>query len=252
MTSLCPITKVPLAPGRFVSDQGISRFQESLTDLGSTMQALDAALAKELRFGDQENTRVHHSVDSGLIVNLAAADARFVARQTILVWIDWLAQVRGFLVPSGWADVGKQFVSQASWLAMSERGGVCVDEVFAAVRQALSVCDAPRPKVYLGACVCGARVHASRNQGSVACRCGMIHSVADRQLMLLAQLADQRFSPSALSTLFASLGLHLPAGTIRQWIYRRQVERSADGILVRDAILLSGLGGEGAVDKVSL
>lgn len=231
---VCPITKAELAQSsnRFVSDAGLEVFKTVVSGLGSTMEALDAALGKELKFGSQILVR-SKGVVSALPYSLTASEARYVCRQTVLVWVDWLAGCRGVAVPETWQQVGEFFIAQATWLALSSDGAQCVDEVSAAVTTALSICDPPRPLKWLGSCIeCGGRLLSySLSLDSIVCRCGVVNDVLQRREAALRSQGEKMLRPVEAAALLSAVGVPVPASTVRSWIYRGRLLLREEGLV---------------------
>lgn len=174
----CPITNEKLPPGRFVSGGAVKKLRDQLDGIGVLMRALDDALGKHMRFSSPEAPG--GSGERPLPLNPAVAEESWVARQTLLVWVDHVARThlvpcsdcggRGRLdddgqcpacvgvgrtteaVPATWSEVGRFLDVRAHWLAGQPIAPQAFDELLHALGVARRAVDRPAERRYAGPC----------------------------------------------------------------------------------------------------
>jgi len=237
-TRPCPIDATPLTDNRYVCRSCTARLRGLLTDLPGLMTDLDVALAKQATFGASVGGR---ATANSLAFGYAASEAGYVARQTVLVWVDWITAVRAHRVPETWAEVGDYLANRApNWIAQHPDGPQIVDELTAAIRHARQAIDRPAERHYVGPCdalietlnlttygdlhpvlipvTCTQELYATGDRPTVDCpRCGTRHDVRARQDAMLEQLRDHVLNAADMARAVDGLGVDLNADRIRQW-----------------------------------
>lgn len=205
---------VVLGPDWYVCRACAGRLRGLLSDLGGLMDALDAALGKQLRFGGGGGRR---SADRPLPIDERAMESAYVARQTVLVWVDWVASVRGHSVPDDWPLVGRYLRDALPWLSRHPRGPEGVDELTDAIRQAVRTVDVPAERPYVGACpACGRPVHAGRYALTTECRyCGVEVDVDETRAEALRRANEHLVTTKTAEAIFLKLGISVNAVLIR-------------------------------------
>jgi hypothetical protein len=230
----CPLDGAALPADRFVCRGCTGRLRGLLTDLPGLMGDLDVALAKQARFSGNVGGR---STTTALAFGYAASEAAWVARQTILVWIDWVTAVRGHRVPDTWGEVGDYLARLAlDWIARHPNGPQCVDELTAAIRQARHCIDRPAERRYVGVCngttldadglavICTQELYALGDHDTVECpRCGATYDVRARQDAMLNQIRDHVLTAADMARAVDGLGVDITFDRIRQWKRRGQL-----------------------------
>jgi hypothetical protein len=238
----CPIDATPLTDDRFVCRTCTGRLRRLLADLLGLMEDLDIALAKCARFGDSVGGR---STSTALAFGYAASEAGYVARQTILVWVDWVTAVRGHDVPTTWSGVAAYLHQAAGWIAAHPDGPQIVDELTAAITQARRTIDRPAERHYIGTCGglieaadltgalgaadCTQELYAHADRDTVDCpRCGTAWQVRARQDAMLARIRDHELNAADMARAVDGLGIDLNPERIRQWKRRGVLEVACD------------------------
>lgn len=239
----CPLTHrdgaAPELPAdRYVCRQCTGTLRGLLTDLPGLMDDLDAALGRRLHFTTRTGSR---ATTAPLPFQPAASEAGYVARQTILVHLDWVCAVRGHHAPDTWAGVGAYLRDAVDWVARHPDGPQVVDELTAALRQARHAVDRPADRAYVGVCggtlvdgddlvqVCAEQLYAHPDRDTVTCpRCGTAWLVAERRARMLDQLRDLVLTATDLARAVDGLGVEVTAQRIRQWKRRGQITPAQD------------------------
>lgn len=227
----CPLDGATLPADAFVCRGCTATLRGLLSDLAGLMGDLDVALAKQARFGGNVGGR--SSTTTALPFSYAASEAAWVARQTILVWVDWVAAVRGHDVPGTWAGVGAYLRTATAWIARHPDGPQCVEELTAAIRNARRCIDRPAERRYVGVCngitvdadglaqVCTQELYALGDHDTVECsRCGAKYGVRARQDAMLEQLREVVLTAADMARAVDGLGVDLTPERIWQWKHR--------------------------------
>lgn len=238
--AVCPLTHrddaaPDLPPDRYVCARCTATLRGLLTDLPGLMADIEDATAKRLRFGGTAVRR--QAADHPLPLSLAASDAGWVARQTLLAWTDWITAVRGHRVPDTWREVGDYLAGwhrgAIDWVSRHPDGPVCVDELTAALRQARAAVDRPAERQYAGPCTattvdddglaadCTGELYARPGATEVACpECGAVYPLAQRRAWLLEQAEDRLLPAAELARAVDGLGVVVTSSTVRSWVRR--------------------------------
>lgn len=219
-----------IGPDVYVCPRCASTLSGLLTGLASKFDDLDAAIGRQLRFTGRVGAA---STETTLPINLAASEAGWVARQTLLTWVDWVSAVRGELAPVGWDEVEAYLVGKVRWLVQHPGGAKAIDEMIAALRQARRAVDRPQERKYLGLCRpdyddldrCVQAIYAPAAQIAARCpRCGVEHQVQDLLERMQRRVAGVKLTAADAERLLAEVGIRISADLIRQWRKRREVE----------------------------
>jgi len=232
----CPLTHRDDAPPQLDPDQYVcrrctGRLRGLLSDLPGLMGDLDIALTQQARFTARVGSR---STERRLPLGLPAADAAFVARNTILANTEWVAAVRGHPIPQTWTAIAGYLTAATTWLSRHPDGPQVVDELTAAVVNARRTIDRPADRAYLGRCGallevvdvdgltgavdCAHELYARDDQVVVDCpHCGTTWNVRTRQDRMLEQLRDHLLPAVDVARAVDGLGRPVTPELIRQW-----------------------------------
>ncbi|MEE6295181.1 hypothetical protein [Georgenia wangjunii] len=227
---VCPVTGEQLDPDHYVSATAVRRLQRNLEDLAGLMSDLDDAVGKRLRFSDPGDGG--KSSDTPLPIDLTAADAAYASRQTLLVWVDQVASIRGHAVPSSWAAVGRYLAGAADWLSRHPDGPQAFDEILDALSIARRTIDRPAERKYAGACgaliddegldaICDGELYARAGKATVECpRCGTVYDVASRREWMVERIEDALLPAADMSRALSGLGVGVTSAMVRRWRHR--------------------------------
>lgn len=236
----CPVTGHALPPDRYVSRAAAGRLVAELADLPDLRDALVGALCRQLRFTTPNGSR---PAERPLPVNLAAGDAAYVLRTTLVSWAAWAAARRGEVFAHTWTGVRTYLAGVADWLGTLEGGPAAYDELFYALAQARRAVDRPADRVYVGTCheplhrpgeltphaVCDGELYADPARQSVTCpRCRAEHDVPARRAWLLEQAWDVTAPGPVICRALAGAafgGLAVSYSTLRRWVAEGKVPR---------------------------
>lgn len=242
-TRPCPLehrdTAAPdLDPDRYVCRGCTGRLRGLLTDLAGLMDDLDTALARQARFAREANVH-RRGAEEPLPFAVGPSEAGYVARATILVWVDWVTAVRGHTTPRTWRTVGEYLHDATDWIAAHPDGPNAVDELTAALRQARWAIDRPADRRYLGLCQghrtdgtpCRQALFARDDQTTVECRrCHHPWPVDELLAELRARIEDHELPAADAARLLTEVGVRVDVNTIRQWKRRGQIQSTGDTI----------------------
>jgi len=234
---LCPITGEPLTDDRYVSRTACATLRGLLTDLRGLMGDLEGAVGKQLRFGEKVGGR--SPATGALPFAYSASEAEWVARMTLLTWVDWVAAVRGHTTPDRWSYIGVYLVGSLTWLAAHPDGPQAIDEMIAALRQARRAVDRPQERRFAGVCgadrvllvttmadedpahvtaPCTQALYAPAGATAIVCpACDTEHDVDARRDLMLTQLRDVVLTATELSRAIDGLGVDVTPARIWQW-----------------------------------
>lgn len=231
---LCPVTDEELEPDFFVSRTAVSRLRAQLRDLGGMMADLDDMVAKQMRFSTDSGPA---SAERPLPINPAALEEAWVARQTILVWVDQISAIRGHRVPRSWSGVGEYLASAAVWLAQHHDGAQGYDELLHALSVARRTVDRPAERRYAGPCggltldddseavMCSGEVYAYGHNATAQCpRCGAEYDVASRRTWMLGEMGDVLLPAADVARALSGLGVGATSAMVRSWRHRRLLD----------------------------
>lgn len=162
---------------------------------------LDVMLAKQTRFGGRSENRPTKASEAPMPCDLRATEARDVLRSTLVTWTRMIHSDvystppptvpgpicrracthsscqsiadsrRGGLPADTLPAIAAWLARYVEWLRRAVYGAEALDEITAAVRQALRAVDRPVERVYAGSCPnCGAGVYGPQDRLWVACR----------------------------------------------------------------------------------
>lgn len=229
-TRTCPITGEALPPDRYVSRTATGTLRGLFTDLPGLMADLDIALAKQARFAARVGAR---STGTPLPFSYAASEAGWVARTTILIWVDWVTAIRGHPLPQTWAGIAAYLRSAVDWIARHPDGPRCVDDLTAALRNARHAIDRPADRRYAGVCggttinadgaatKCTEALYGLFDADDVECtRCGARWPIRQRRQQMLTALEDHHLTAVDLARAVDGFGVTVTAQLVRQWKHR--------------------------------
>lgn len=243
----CPIDGAALPADRYVCRTCTGTLRGLLTDLPGLMGDLETALAKQARFTtqrggghfehpDPDDTRWPETAAvTPLPFAYAASEAGYVARQTILITLDWVTAVRGHPNPPTWAGVSDYLRDAADWLARHPDGPDRIAELIAALRNARAATDRPADRHYIGICGalidvdlrpidCPQELYADDHATHVTCpRCGTPWPVADRRTAMRERIEDHHLAAADMERVLAQIGVDVPARLIRLWKHRAEI-----------------------------
>lgn len=244
---VCPLTHRDTGQGAMPSDWFVCRTCTStlrglLTDLPGLMTDLDVALAGQVHFIAQRGetrTETPDPEDARWPQTTAVTRAGFaagpseagwVARQTILTWVDWVTAVRGHTVPQTWTDVGTYLRAAVDWIARHPDGPQAIDELTAGIRQARQAIDRPADQHYLGLCpTCTHALYAPDHAHTITCpRCTTHHQTADLRARLVTRIEHHTMTATDASRVLAEVGIDIPARLIRLWKHRGELTPAVD------------------------
>lgn len=236
----CPLTGHPIPDDRYASPTAVHTLRTLLVDLPGRMDDLTAAITRQLRFTSQYR-HGGRSATTPLPVNMAASDAGYVARQTILTWTDTIAQHRHEATPDTWAEVGRFLDVRAAWLATIPEGPDAISELTHALTTAIRAVDRPADRHYAGPCTatttdhhglavdCDGELYAHPGKTTVACpRCDAEYAVADRRAWLLEQSWDVLATGPDIARALAGDAygkITVNLSTLRSWALSGRLER---------------------------
>ncbi|MEE6273505.1 hypothetical protein V2J56_09120 [Georgenia sp. MJ206] len=236
---VCPVTGEQLDPDHYVSVTAVRRLRQRLKNLVGLMTDLDDAVGKRLRFsGPSDGGK---SSDRPLPINLSAAEAAYAARQTLLVWVDQVARVRGHAVPSSWTAIGRYLTDAADWLSRHPDGPQAFDEILDALSIARRTVDRPAERKYAGPCgaliddgagggvTCDGELYARAGAAEVECpRCGTAYDVEGRRAWMLERLEDALLPAAEMSRALYGLGVGVTSAMVRGWRHRGLLSSNGD------------------------
>lgn len=207
-----------------------------LTDLPGLMDDVEAAVGRQLRFNTRQGGS--RSAETPLPINPAASDTGWTARQTILIYVEEVAAIRGHTVPQTWYSIGHYLADSANWMSRHPSAEEWFDALIYALREARRATDRPADKVYAGTCngnnvdsdgllvVCVQQLYAHPGAQTVTCpACGTEHPVSDRRQHMLNKVKGMHLPAADLArAVNGLLGTELATATIRSWRNRGHIE----------------------------
>lgn len=180
---------------------------------------LDTLLARQTRYG---TPATHHTrtADPPLPCDLRATEARTVLHNTLTVWATTIRDVIGGTPPTQLAPLAAWLTHYTGWLRHAPYGPQALDEIQAAVTQALRLVDIPPRPEYAGHCTtCGQPVYAVRLRPGLPCRrpgcTGIVPDPHQARLDRLRTLDNTLMTPTEASACLARAGLTLTPSAIR-------------------------------------
>lgn len=215
---------------RYVCKECINRLTALLRHLPSFMTELEIAITKQARMGDS-------GAGSGIPYAPIASEQAWATRQTVLIWVDEIASIRGHSIPDTWTGISAYLRESAAWIGMHPAGWWITDELIDAITAAERVIDRPEDRLYVGRCgaliavdglatTCSNEVYARRGAPNVGCRrCGTVHDVQGRRDSMLDQIWDDALAAADLvKAVNGILGTDtVGLVTIRQWKRRGHI-----------------------------
>lgn len=232
-------------PGMLVCGRCADRLFLDLASVPGLAEALEAAHGKLLRFGvTRPAPAAAPEEESPLPFNAKASATTAILLDTLLAWVDRIAQDAGVdtpplevLRPMGtWSVVGAWLCAMVPWLRSSPLGPEAVAKLGAAVRAARLVVDRPPDLIYAGPCtastvdadglhtVCGADLYARFNELTVTCsECGARWPLSDRRRWLLGKVEDMLLPATELARAIDGLGVDVTPTLLRKWKERGRI-----------------------------
>lgn len=227
---LCGVCEqTSISPDVYVCPRCARTLSGLLTDLTGKFDDLDAAIGRQMRFTGRVGSA---STEPGLLINLAASEAGWVARQTLLTWVDWVTSIRGEAAPNGWAEVEAYLLGKVGWICQHPDGASAVDEMIAALRQARGAVDRPQERKYLGLCRpgnddldrCMQAIYANPARAVARCtRCGAEHMVQDLLQRMQRRISNVELTAASAAKLLDEVGISIRPDLIRLWRKRGEI-----------------------------
>lgn len=163
--------------------------------------------------------------EAPLPLDLRASEALAVLRNTLSGWVRVIADDHHGSHPTNTVKaMAKWLIPVIGWARGQDYGPELIDEVQAAVAQALAAVDRPGPNAYLGQCpTCDHPIYGNSTRPVAQCRnddCeGSVDVASWREWMWEAK-GDTQAGATRLAALLARLGITVSASTIRMWAKR--------------------------------
>lgn len=174
--------------------------------------------------------------EAPLPLDLRAAEARTVLTDTLRAWVVRIREDMPKASPPRptLPAMAKWLLPLTGWLRHATYGAQALDEITAAVTQAVRVVDVPEERVGVGRCpTCSSPVYAPASRLIAYCKTEDCDGVVDVQLwqQSLQQLAWNHQAGATELAAFATkhLGMTLKASTIRSWAHRGKLTAANPG-----------------------
>lgn len=197
---------------------------KDLTEAPALLIDLDVSMAKLDKIGATPGPG-GKGAEQPLPFKPAASEAKWVLANVITTWSRDLADHEGIVV--AWTDN----VAAARWLLVNRRSlamhpaaGEAVDEIAAAVANAMRAVDYPVDnRVYLGMCGdvagltgCRGKVYAGRQANIGSCDfCRKEHDARHRRTLMLRAMANKKITAAEIATVLARLGVEITVKDIQ-------------------------------------
>lgn len=239
---VCQVAKCgqEVPPGMFVCGRCADRLFLELAGIPGLALALEAAHAKQLRFGATRPTAAADpdAEESPVPFEARASTTSAVLLDTLLAWVERIATERGIDAPppelfrpmNTWTVVGAWLCAQVPWLRTSPLGPDAVSKLHAVLAMVRGVVDRPADLFYAGPCsgtvtdeagverTCGSDLLARPGKTEVTCKeCGATYPLSDRRQWLLAKVEDMLLSATDLARAIDGLGVDVTPTLIRKW-----------------------------------
>lgn len=174
--------------------------------------------------------------EAPLPLDLRAVEARSVLRNTLTTWVrlihddgrsaaalpaDTLPAMAAWLLPA------------VGWLRGRDYGSEFVDEITAAVAQALRVVDTPQRTVFVCRCTCGEHVYAREDAPAATCpdpECWTVWGVTEQRAWMREHVEDRTLTATDMARAVSRPGDPVLASTIRTWATRGKLAaQGSDG-----------------------
>ena len=174
--------------------------------------------------------------EAPLPLDLRAAEARTILTGTLRAWVTRIREdmPRSTRPRDTMPAMAAWLLPLTGWLRHATYGAQALDELTAAVQQALRVVDTPEERVGVGRCpTCSSPVYAPASRLTAYCKTEDCDGTVDVQ-QWRQSLQTLAWSHEAGATELAAfarkhLGLTVTAGTIRSWASRDQLDRTNPG-----------------------
>ena len=174
--------------------------------------------------------------EAPLPIDLRAAEARTILTGTLRAWVTRIRQDMPKTTPprDTMPAMANWLLPLTGWLRHAPYGPQALDEITAAVAQAVRVVDVPEERVGVGRCPrCSSPVYAPASRLVAYCRTEDCDGTVDVQ-QWQQSLQDLAWSHEAGATEIAAfatkhLGMKLAASTIRSWATRGRITPTNPG-----------------------
>ena len=211
------------------------------TALRQIVDGLDADLTTTMakqgtRPTTQSGSRPGKKSEAPLPLDLHAAEARTILTGTLRAWVTRIREdmPRSTRPRDTMPAMANWILPLTGWLRHATYGPQALDEITAAVAQAVRVVDVPEERVGVGRCPrCSSPVYAPASRLVAYCRTEDCDGTVDVQ-QWQQSLQDLAWSHEAGATEIAAfatkhLGMKLAASTIRSWATRGRITPTNPG-----------------------
>ncbi len=217
--------------GAYVCRVCTATVERVLAETPWLLDELTVVITRQSRYGTA-SAYVTGGTMRPLMFDLRASDVRATLVAQLTSWVLLLAEQNpGWRLP---VDTG---AAKARWLLCRldtirhhELGGLLVGELCETRATAVYAVDRPAERIYAGPCDCGEDMYGKPGAIDVMCRgCQRIHTIAEMQDWMRAQVADRLVTAREGATLLSRLALETNQATIEKWHQRSRLEgRGAD------------------------
>lgn len=219
----CPITGHEITPDRYAAPAAAGRLRATIANLPDLMHELELTITRQVRMG----ASLSGAADDRVPFNVEASERAWTLRQTLLIWVDELAQLRREPIPDTWPRIRDTLTAWSDWMTTNEAGAQAIDEILDAHHHALRAIDRPPERTYAGPCpTCHGDVYGRPGSPEVRCTtCGTEFELQQARESMLERLAVMHL-PAAQAARAVTLltGREVTAAMIRRWKHRGLIE----------------------------
>lgn len=164
--------------------------------------------------------------EAPLPLDLRAAEARSILRNTLATWVRMIHDEtgHGHLPNDTLPAMARWLAPLTGWLRHRPYGPDVLDEVAAAVTQALRVVDTPQRRVYVCRCTCGEHLYAREDAPAATCReCETVWGVSEQRAWMAEHVEGHLLGAADMARAVSRPGDPISASTIRSWARRRKI-----------------------------
>ncbi|MFE1170438.1 hypothetical protein [Nocardiopsis sp. NPDC058789] len=208
---------------------------QARTALRTIMDGLDAdltvTLAKQGSKPESAGGGHGKKSEAPLPLDLRAVEARSVLRNTLVTWVRLIhddGRSASALPADTLPSMASWLFPAVGWLRGRDYGSEFVDEITAAVAQALRVVDSPQRTVFVCRCTCGEHVYARENAPAATCpgsECGTVWGVTEQRAWMLQNADGQLLGASDMARAVSRPNDPVSASTIRSWARRNKLTK---------------------------
>lgn len=217
------------------------RLERDLGDVPALLAEVETTHLGQSRTGGAQIGTASRSAETVLPWDDRPVDAARALRKVLVTWGVRVVEARGGRVPSGDpARLSSYLLGSVDWLRHQDDAPAAKQDLEGAISRVRYSIDRAAPRVYLGPCgsiehtesghmilctpLCPAELYARPKQTHAVCsECQAEHDVKDRREWLLEAVDDQLDYPANLARALSSLGMPVPAATIRSWVDRKRL-----------------------------